>query len=156
MPEFDKLLLLDSLSMEISIIHIKDTNSRHTIKGLIDYEDFCGVSKKKNKPLAMKEVTVQELQQLRQSGEDFQLIDVREEYEYEIGNLEGELIPMSEIPHHVEKINKVKKVIVHCRSGSRSAQAILWLEKNHGFENLYNLKGGIVAWAREIDSSVSV
>jgi adenylyltransferase/sulfurtransferase len=99
----------------------------------------------------MKEVTVQELQKLKDSGADFQLIDVREPYEYDICNLEGELIPMSEIPNNVDKIAKGKKVVIHCRSGKRSGDMLLWLEKNHGFENLYNLKGGILAWSREID-----
>lgn len=102
----------------------------------------------------MKEISVQELQQLKQSGSDFQLIDVREPHEFEICNLEGELIPLAEVPHNVEKISKTKKVVVHCRSGARSGQAVQWLEKNHKLENLYNLKGGILAWAKEIDNSM--
>ena len=102
----------------------------------------------------MKEISVQELQQLKQSGSDFQLIDVREPHEYDICNLEGELIPLAEVPHNLEKISTTKKVIVHCRSGARSGQAVQWLEKNHKFENLYNLKGGILAWAKEIDNSM--
>jgi adenylyltransferase/sulfurtransferase len=102
----------------------------------------------------MKEISVQELQQLKQSGSDFQLIDVREPHEYDICNLEGELIPLAEVPHNVEKISKTKKVVIHCRSGARSGQAVQWLEKNHKFENLYNLKGGILAWAKEIDNSM--
>jgi adenylyltransferase/sulfurtransferase len=150
----NKLLLLDSQSMDISIIHIKDSASRDTIKELIDYDAFCNGIKKEIKPMGMKEITVQELHQLKQSGEDFQLIDVREAHEHETGNINGELIPMAELPYHVEKISRIKKVVVHCRSGSRSAQAIMWLEKNHNFENLFNLKGGITAWVNEIDSSI--
>lgn len=102
----------------------------------------------------MKEITVQELQQLQQSGSDFQLIDVREPHEYDICNLQGELIPLAEVPHNLDKINKEKKVVIHCRSGARSGQAVQWLEKNHKLENLYNLKGGILAWAKEIDNSM--
>jgi adenylyltransferase/sulfurtransferase len=102
----------------------------------------------------MKEITVQELQQLRQTGADFQLIDVREPHEYDICNLEGELIPLADVPHNVDKISKAKKVIIHCRSGGRSGQIVQWLEKNQGFTNLYNLKGGILAWAKEIDPSM--
>jgi len=117
-------------------------------------EDFCGINEKKNKSLRMKEITVQELQQLQQSGSDFQLIDVREPHEYDICNLEGELIPLAEVPHNVDKINKDKKVIIHCRSGSRSGQAVQWLEKTQKLDNLYNLKGGIIAWAKEIDNSM--
>ncbi|HMI64500.1 MAG TPA: rhodanese-like domain-containing protein [Cyclobacteriaceae bacterium] len=102
----------------------------------------------------MKEVTVQELKRLIDSKADIQLIDVREPHEYDICNLEGELIPMSEVPHHTDQIAKDKQVIVHCRSGRRSGDIILWLEKNHGFTNLYNLKGGILAWAKEVDTSM--
>jgi sulfur-carrier protein adenylyltransferase/sulfurtransferase len=99
----------------------------------------------------MKEITVQELKKLQDSGADFQLIDVREPHEYDICNLEGELIPQGDIPDSVDKIDRKKQVIVHCRSGARSGNMIQWLEKNHNFDNLYNLKGGILAWAREID-----
>jgi len=102
----------------------------------------------------MKEVTVQELKRLIDSKADIQLIDVREPHEYDICNLEVELIPMSEVPHHTDQIAKDKQVIVHCRSGRRSGDIILWLEKNHGFTNLYNLKGGILAWAKEVDPSM--
>lgn len=99
----------------------------------------------------MKEITVQELKELKDSGADFQLIDVREPHEYDICNLGGELIPQGDIPNSVDKIDKTKKVILQCRSGARSGNMVQWLEKNHGFQNLYNLKGGILAWAREID-----
>lgn len=102
----------------------------------------------------MKEITVQELKRMRDSGENFQLIDVREEHEAEIANIGGELIPMGQILFETEKISKDKPVIVHCRSGARSASVIQMLEKQHGFDNLYNLKGGILAWAKEIDTSM--
>jgi adenylyltransferase/sulfurtransferase len=152
----DKLLILDSATMQQSIFRIMNRNARETIKALIDYEDFCGISGGKNKSLndkisSMKEVTVQELKNLMDSNADFQLIDVREPHEYDICNLNGELIPMSDIPNSVDKIAKDKQVVIHCRSGKRSGDMLLWLEKNHGFTNLYNLKGGILAWAREID-----
>jgi molybdopterin/thiamine biosynthesis adenylyltransferase/rhodanese-related sulfurtransferase len=155
-PLSNRLLIFDSVTMLQTLINIPDRGSRNAIKSLIDYEDFCGISQGKNKSLntnqqSMKEVTVQELQKLKDSGADFQLIDVREPYEYDICNLEGELIPMSEIPNNVDKIARDKKVVIHCRSGKRSGDMLLWLEKNHGFENLYNLKGGILAWSREID-----
>jgi len=104
----------------------------------------------------MKEVTVQELKKLIDAKVDIQLIDVREPHEYDICNLEGELIPMADVPHHTDQIAKDKQVIVHCRSGRRSGDIILWLEKKHGFTNLYNLKGGILAWAKEIDPSMPV
>ncbi|MFT6827308.1 MAG: rhodanese-related sulfurtransferase [Roseivirga sp.] len=103
----------------------------------------------------MKEITVKELAALKSSGADFQLIDVREQNEFEIAEIGGELIPMNTIPGHVDNISKDKQVVVHCRSGKRSGDIINWLEANHGFENLYNLKGGILAYADEIDSSLT-
>jgi adenylyltransferase/sulfurtransferase len=153
----DKLLIFDTNAMQQTIINIPNRNSGDSIKTLIDYDDFCGISQDKNISLkgnqltTMKEITVQELKKLIDSGADFQLIDVREPHEYEICNLEGELIPMSEIPYNVDKISKDKQVVLHCRSGKRSGDMLLWLEKNHGFQNLYNLKGGVLAWAKEID-----
>jgi adenylyltransferase/sulfurtransferase len=120
---------------------------------LIDYDDFC--SQKKNAASTdMKEITVQEFKELIASGSDFQLIDVREAYEFELCNINGENIPLSQIPHHIDKIDRVKKVIIHCKSGSRGNQAVLWLEKNHQFTNLYNLKGGITEWATHYDKEM--
>ena len=155
-PLANQLLILDSSTMQQMVVKISDQGTRNSIKDLIDYEDFCGINAGKNKSLndkllAMKEVTVQELKKLMDSNADFQLIDVREPHEYDICNLDGELIPMSDIPNNVDKIAKDKQVVIHCRSGKRSGDMLLWLEKNHGFTNLYNLKGGILAWAKEID-----
>jgi sulfur-carrier protein adenylyltransferase/sulfurtransferase len=155
-PLADRLLILDSSTMQQTLITLSAQQTGKKITRLIDYEDFCGISAGKNKPLndkqrMMKEVTVQELKKLMDSHADFQLIDVREPHEYDICNLEGELIPMSDIPGSVDKISRDKQVVLHCRSGKRSGDMLLWLEKNHGFTNLYNLKGGILAWAREID-----
>jgi adenylyltransferase/sulfurtransferase len=98
----------------------------------------------------MKEITVQELKQLQDSKADFQLIDVREEYEFDEANLKGELIPMGEVMDNIDKISKNKQVVVHCRSGKRSASVIQMLESQHGYSNLYNLKGGILAYIQEI------
>jgi len=103
----------------------------------------------------MKEVTVKELKAMQDSKEDFQLIDIREEYEFDICNLGGELIPMGDIADNTDKISKDKKVVLHCRSGKRSASVIQMLEQQHGFTNLYNLKGGIMAWAEEIDTEMA-
>jgi adenylyltransferase/sulfurtransferase len=149
----NKLLIIDALSNEQTIIRIKDLNSRQQIKHLIDYDAFCNTSTplNENKIKNMKEVTVQELKAMKDSGEDFQLIDVREPHEYDICNLEGTLIPQGEIPGNVGQISRDKKVVIHCRSGARSGNMVQWLENNHKFTNLYNLKGGILAWAREVD-----
>lgn len=102
----------------------------------------------------MKEITVQELKAKMDAKEDFQFIDVREPHEVEIAEIGAELIPMGEILSQHEKISRDKPVIIHCRSGARSGTIVQALEAQHGFKNLYNLKGGILAWSREIDSSV--
>lgn len=102
----------------------------------------------------MKEISVQELKQKIDNNEDFQLIDVREQHEYDICNLNGELIPMGIMLENVETISRDKPVIIHCKSGRRSGVIINELEKRFGFSNLYNLKGGILAYGREIDPSI--
>jgi len=88
-------------------------------------------------------------------GEDFQLIDVREDFEYEVSNLGGTLIPLGGILIEADKVAKDKPVVVQCRSGKRSAAAIMQLEQL-GYTNLYNLTGGILAWANEIDPNMNV
>lgn len=98
----------------------------------------------------MKEVTPTELKQLIENKKDFQLIDVREEYEFDEMNMNGQLIPMGEVMENIEKIAKDKQVVIHCRSGKRSATVINALETQHGFTNLYNLKGGILAYIEEV------
>lgn len=103
----------------------------------------------------MKEIMPTELKALMDQKADFQLIDVREPHEYDICNIGGELISLSEIPASIDKISKDRKVIIHCRSGARSGQAVQWLENNHGFENLWNLKGGILAWSDQVDPTVT-
>jgi rhodanese-related sulfurtransferase len=103
----------------------------------------------------MNEISVQELKEKIDKGEDFQLIDVREDFEFETSNLGGQSIPLGGILIEAEKVSKNKPVVVMCRSGKRSAAAIMQLEQ-HGYTNLYNLKGGILAWADEIDPNLSV
>jgi len=102
----------------------------------------------------MNTISVHELKTLIDNNEDFQLIDVREPYEVEICTLNGIEIPMNEIPGRVDEIATDKKVIVHCRSGKRSANVIDFLEQNHNLQNLYNLEGGILAWIDEIDPTM--
>ena len=104
----------------------------------------------------MKEISVQELKEKMDNHEDFQLIDVREDFEYEMSNLGGKLIPLGGILIEADQIARDKPVVVQCRSGKRSAAAIMQLEQQFGFTNLYNLTGGILAWAEEIDPTISV
>ncbi|HEY0053776.1 MAG TPA: rhodanese-like domain-containing protein [Pedobacter sp.] len=103
----------------------------------------------------MEEITVEELKRKIDSGEDFQLIDVRETFEYEVSNLGGENIPLSGIMIESDKLATDKPVIVQCRSGKRSAAAIMQLQ-TLGFDNLYNLEGGILAWKEKYDPSMPV
>lgn len=104
----------------------------------------------------MKSISVKELKKIIDSDKQYTLIDVREQAEYDVANMNGKLIPMSEITNRYAEISKDGKAIIHCRSGKRSADVIHWLEQNHGYTNLYNLEGGIIAWANEIDPSLNV
>ena len=104
----------------------------------------------------MKEVTVQELKQKIDNKEDFQLIDVRETFEYETSNLNGENIPLGGLLIEADKIARDKPVIMQCRSGKRSAAAVMQLEQMLGLDNLYNLKGGILAWQEAYDPNMPV
>lgn len=102
----------------------------------------------------MKEVNVHELKEMLDSKEDFQLIDVREKGEHDYCNIGGTLIPMGQIFQNVDRIDKEKKVVIYCRSGNRSANVVRALEQHFDLTNLYNLKGGILDWADEIDPSI--
>ncbi len=104
----------------------------------------------------MKEITVTELKQKMDNKEAFQLIDVRETFEYEVSDIGGLNIPLGGVLLEADKIDRDKPVIIHCRSGKRSAAAIMQLEQAQGFDNLYNLKGGILAWAEEINPDLQV
>ena len=156
-----RLFLFDALSFETRTfkVHKDDDNPLNgknpTMTGLIDYQQFCGITDQKEGEADVKEITVEELYGLKQRHEDHQLIDVRESYEYEIANLGGELIPLSTVVEEVARVSSDKKVIVHCRSGKRSADAIKLLEDKYGFTNLYNLKGGILAYADDVDHSLA-
>ena len=123
---------------------------------LIDYEQFCGLNvTERNEKKQVKEITVEELYKLQVNGEPYQLIDVREPYEYEIANLDGELVPLNTIDSYADQIQKDKKVVIHCRSGKRSADAIEHLEQEYGFTNLYNLKGGILEYSKKVDNTLA-
>lgn len=151
-PLAGRLFLFDAASFTTRILKVGKSPATK-ITELINYEQFCGLeSPAEQRPV--KEITVQELYELQVQGADFQLIDVREPHEFATANLEGELIPLGSVSGAAHRISKDKKVVIHCRSGVRSAKAIRELEDQFGFENLYNLKGGILAWSKEIDSSV--
>lgn len=102
----------------------------------------------------MKEILPQELKRMRDAGEAFQLIDVREPYEAEICTIGGELIPMGEIVARIAEVRKDMPVVIHCRSGARSSAVINALSERYGFTNLINLKGGILGYGREVDATL--
>lgn len=151
-PLAGRLFLFDAASFTSRIFKVHKRQDT-VIKELIDYDQFCGILPDKEED-TIKEIDVETLQKMKARGDDFQLIDVREPYEYDIANLGGELIPLSQIIEAERRISKKKKVIIHCRSGKRSADAIKALEEKFGFDNLYNLKGGILDWAKKIEKSM--
>ncbi len=123
-----------------------------TIKELIDYEQFCGVRAVEKK---IKEINSLELNEWQQRGEDFQIIDVREPYEYEICNIGAELIPLATVVENAGRIDRKRKVVVQCKTGNRSGKAIRELEERFGFDNLYNLKGGILGYIDDINPKLT-
>ena len=123
-----------------------------TIKELIDYEQFCGVKAVEKK---IKEINSLELNEWQQRGEDFQIIDVREPYEYEICNIGAELIPLATVVENAGRIDRKRKVVVQCKTGNRSGKAIRELEEKFGFDNLYNLKGGILGYIDDINPKLT-
>lgn len=162
-PLAGRLFLFDAADFVTRVLKVprdpkNPLNGEHpTQTELIDYEQFCGVPHQEREHRAqsnLRELTVQELQQWRTVDKSFQLIDVREPYEAEIVSIGGELIPQGQITQHLTRIRRNQPVVLHCRSGKRSAEVMQQLEKDHGFANLYNLKGGILAWVEQIDSSL--
>jgi adenylyltransferase/sulfurtransferase len=103
----------------------------------------------------MEQISAAELKEWREAGKEFQLIDVREPYEAEICNLGGTLIPVGEVVQRLEEIRRDVPVVVHCRSGARSAAVINALKSRYGFTNLIDLRGGILAYGREVDHSMN-
>lgn len=151
-----KLFVFDALDFSTFKLNIEANadnpiSGQHpTIKELIDYEAFCmGEVKQK----LVREISVQELKEKLDKGA-VELIDVREDYEYEIANLGGKLIPLNKVLSRSNEIPKDKEVVMMCKMGGRSKKAIELL-RSEGFENLINLKGGITAWQKEIDPSMT-
>jgi molybdopterin/thiamine biosynthesis adenylyltransferase/rhodanese-related sulfurtransferase len=157
-PLAGRFYIFDALSFESRTFNIsrRDDNPLNgknpTITQLIDYEQFCGV---KAIETPVKEITPAALYELQVKGEPFQLIDVREPYEYDIVNIGAELIPLASVAEQADKISKDQPVVVHCKMGGRSAKAIRELEEKFGFTNLYNLKGGIIAYIDEVQPELT-
>jgi len=97
------------------------------------------------------------LNEWRNNSKDHQLIDIREPWEREIGQISGsEHITMSTLLSEIEKISRTKPVVFYCRSGKRSGAVAHHLSKQLGYENILNLEGGITAWAAKVDESIEV
>ncbi len=154
-----RFFIFDALNFESRTFNIRPrednpVNGKNpTITELIDYEQFCGMRAIEEAPL--KEITAKELYDWQVRGEKFQLIDVREPHEYDIVNIGGELIPLATVSANSERIDRDRKVVVHCKMGGRSAKAIRELEEKFGFSNLYNLKGGILSYIDEVQPELT-
>lgn len=159
-----RLLLYNALEMKFRELKLRPNPVRPVIEKLIDYEMFCGIPQAKAAEAAaqasMPEMSVQELKQLLDSSaEDFVLLDVRNPHEYAIAKIPGSvLVPLPDIENgngaeQVKDLLNGHKLVVHCKSGMRSAKAIGLLKEKAGIEGT-NVKGGILAWSKEIDASV--
>jgi sulfur-carrier protein adenylyltransferase/sulfurtransferase len=164
-PLIGRLMLFDALGMRFKELKLrKDPDcpicgANPTVTGLIDYEEFCGIGRGMEEapaPVyeAMREITPLELKAKMDRGDKFSLIDVREPYEWDIAHLPGaKLIPLGTVAARADELDPEAEIVLQCRSGKRSADALNIL-KEKGFKNLVNLKGGILAWADDVDPSV--
>jgi len=100
------------------------------------------------------EISVHELKALLDANEDVFILDVRNPNEFAICHLNGTLIPMNELPSRMNELNPEQRIVVHCHAGGRSRRAVEFLSQ-HGFKNVANLRGGITAWAEEIDLTMT-
>lgn len=160
-----RLLLFEALSMKFRELKLrKDPNcpvcgKGATIKELIDYEQFCGV--KRNEKSAgeidnILEIDSYQLKEMMDSKKSFTLIDVRELHEYQICRIDGSLhIPLATIAGRISELDQTDEIIIHCYSGKRSYDAVKFL-KSMGFSKAKNLKGGIKAWARDVDPCLPI
>ncbi len=154
-----RLLLYNAWDMKFRELKLRPNPERPVIEKLIDYEQFCGIPQAQEQETTIPEMTVQELKQLMDSGQDdFILLDVRNPNEYEIAKIEGSvLIPLGDLESgsgvtKVRELANGHRIIAHCKLGGRSAKALAIL-KEAGIEGI-NVKGGINAWSQEIDSNV--
>jgi len=151
-----RLLHFDALKVKFRELNLRRDpqcpvcGENPTIFSPIDYEQFCGV----RDGAAIPDISPHELKRRMDAGERFELIDVREPFEYEIAQIDGaKLIPLGEIAERLDELKREQPIIVHCHSGMRSAQAVRLLQQR-GFAKVYNLEGGIDAWSDQVDPNV--
>jgi adenylyltransferase/sulfurtransferase len=162
-PLIGRLLLFDALKMSFRELKLRKDpecalcGEHATIKELIDYEQFCGIPRQE--PVAASRsgvptISPEELKALLDKKEDVYILDVREPQEWNIAHLEkAKLIPLGELPQAMNQLSSADDIVVHCRSGARSARAVQFLMEM-GFRKVRNLEGGILAWAERIDPSL--
>jgi len=159
-PLIGRLLLVDALAMRFRELKLRKNpdcpacGAHPTVTALIDYNQFCGIrGEEAAAPNTMRDMTVEELKQRLDKGDDLFVLDVREPHEYQICNLGGHLIPLNDLPKRVSELDSSREIVVHCKMGGRSAKAVDFLRQS-GFSRVYNLAGGINAWAERIDPKV--
>jgi sulfur-carrier protein adenylyltransferase/sulfurtransferase len=157
-----RLLLFDALRLSFREMRLRRDpacpacGEAPTLHELIDYERFCGTAPESAMPDAVPEMSPEELKRRLDRGDPLTVIDVREPFEWEIGNLAPQgarLIPLGQLEDRVGEIDPAEEVVVHCRSGKRSADAVRLLQE-HGFERAWNLEGGILAWSDRVDPAI--
>src|SRR5881409_2078469 len=155
-PLIGRLLHFEALNVKFRELNLRRDpqcpvcGDNPTIFSPIDYDQFCGVRDEET----VHAISVNELKRKMDAREAFELIDVREPFEYEIARIDGaQLIPLAEIAERADELQRGQQIVVHCHSGTRSAQAVRLLQQR-GFSNVYNLEGGIDAWSDFMDPSV--
>src|SRR5437016_6302071 len=157
-PLIGRLLLVDALAMRFRELRLRKNpdcvvcGKNPSVTKLIDYEEFCGL-RGQEAPVSttgVPEISVEELKRRLDAKDDLFILDVREPHEYQICNLNGHLIPLNDLPKRVNELDPSKDMVVHCRSGGRSAKAVEFL-RQAGFTKAKNLTGGVLAWADKID-----
>ena len=155
-PLIGRLLHFDALKVKFRELNLRRDaqcpvcGENPTIFSPIDYDQFCGLREDETIPA----MSAHELKRKKDAREAFELIDVREPFEYEIARIDGsKLIPLGEIAERADELQREQTIVIHCHSGGRSAEAVRLLEQR-GFTNVYNLEGGIDAWSDQIDPGV--
>jgi len=156
-PLLGRLMVYDALEMTYRTIKLRKDPEATTVTELIDYEAFCGVvSDAAQQAAAGSTITAMELKEMIDSGKDFQLIDVREPVEWDIVRIPGAtLIPKDRIlsGDALSELPQNKPIVLHCKSGARSAEALAAVKKA-GFADATHLQGGVLAWAKQVDPSL--
>jgi adenylyltransferase/sulfurtransferase len=161
-----RLMLYDALNMKFRELKLRKSaecpicGPNRTIHQLIDYYEFCGVpghgsvAAEPEAGVTGNEIEVTALKSRFDRGEKVSLVDVREPHEFQICRIPGStLIPLGELPKRVNELNTADEILVHCKSGARSAKAADFLRQS-GFKRVLNVKGGILAWSDKVDPSV--